>query len=174
MLRLVNRRRTRAMILLAAFAGLRVHEIAKIRGEDFDPAAGSLIVTGKGGKTARLALEDALVEELVATMPRTGWWFPGYGEHADRPITSRAVSHAISGVMKRAGMYNGKPHQLRHFYGTTLVEEGVNLRIVQKLMRHSSVASTQIYTGVTFAQQQVGANTLGVRAILDSLDDVAA
>lgn len=58
----VGARRSRVMIQLAAFAGLRAHEIAKIRGEDVDPMARTLRVTGKGNVTAVLPLHPVLVE----------------------------------------------------------------------------------------------------------------
>lgn len=164
LMRVVNRRRTRMMILLAALAGLRVHEIAKIRGEDFDLDVGSLVVTGKGGKTALIALQDDLVRE-AAEWPRYGFWFPAYGARAGRPISSKSVSSAIGHAMTRAG-FQGTPHQLRHWYGTTLLAEGGDLRVVQELMRHESPATTAIYTQVLLDQQRVAVRRLDLGEIL--------
>ncbi len=164
-----NRRRTRMMILLAAFVGLRVHEIAKIRGEDIDRSTGALTVTGKGGATKIIALDDVILAELDE-WPRVDWWFPGY-KHADRPVLGSGVAEAIMRTMKRAGV-RATPHQLRHFYGTQLVAGDVNLRVVQELMRHASVASTQIYTGVSFAQQREALSTLRASDILAKADAV--
>ncbi len=148
-----NRRRTRAYVLLGALAGLRVHEIAKVRGDDIDPYTHVLTVVGKGGKVAQVPLHDDLVA-LAATMPTTGWWFPSYAVDREH-VSSTAVSQAVSDAMRRAG-FEGKPHQLRHFYGTELVRAGVNLRIVQTLMRHESPATTAIYTKVDFDQLRAG------------------
>jgi integrase/recombinase XerD len=155
----VNRRRTRMMILLAAFGGLRVHEIAKIRGEDVDLDAGALFVTGKGNKTAVIPLHES-VAALALTFPREGYWFPSY-QAAGKPIVSRAVSKAIHDTMKRAGV-KGKPHHLRHFFGTSLCRNGVDLRTVQELMRHSSLSTTQIYVDVSDAQRRDGIDTLRI------------
>jgi site-specific recombinase XerD len=155
LLEAANRRRTRTYILLAAFAGLRVHEIAKIHGRDIDPYTGVLTVTGKGGKTAQVPLHDELLAEATH-YPSDAYWFPAYSQNTKTPhVTSTAVSQAISGAMTRAG-FQGKPHQLRHYYGTELVRAGVNLRIVQTLMRHESPATTAIYTEVDIDQLRDG------------------
>ncbi len=139
--------RTRVMILLAAFAGLRVHEIAKIRGEDIDPMARTLRVTGKGNVTATLPLHPLLVEAAKG-MPRRGWWFPGNSRRAGLPIRSRGVADVIGNAMDRAGIPGGTAHRLRHWYGTALVSSGTDLRTAQTLLRHSSLNTTAIYTQV--------------------------
>ena len=139
------RRNTRAMVLLAALAGLRVHEIAKIRGQDIDRVAGTLRVIGKGGTDETLPLHPML-DTVAADMPTRGYWFPansGIG-----PIRSRSVTDLITAAMRRAGV-PGTPHSLRHWYATTLVDSGADLRTVQELLRHSSIATTQIYTLVS-------------------------
>lgn len=156
LLEAANRRRTRDYILLGALAGLRVHEIAKIHGRDVDPYTHALTVVGKGGKVAVVPLHDGLLP-LVAHYPRDDYWFPAYTR--DGHISAHAVSAAIRGAMLRAG-FDGQPHQLRHFYGTELVRAGVNLRVVQQLMRHESPASTAIYTDVNFDQLRDGIGRL--------------
>jgi len=138
-------RRTKVMILLAALAGLRVSEIARVRGEDIDRDAHRIHIVGKGGKHAWVPLHPLLVE-VAAGMPQTGWWFPGTARPGD-PIRSKSVSDIITGVMRRANIA-GTPHALRHWYATTLLDEGADLRTVQELMRHSSVQTTQVYTKV--------------------------
>ena len=155
LLHAANRRRTRSYILLGALAGLRVHEIAKLHGRDIDPYTGVLTITGKGGKTAAIPLHDRLLEE-ASHYPRDAYWFPAYGKQtSNEHVNAHAVSGAIRSAMVRAGIH-GKPHQLRHFYGTELVRAGVNLRIVQTLMRHESPATTAIYTQVDQDQQRAG------------------
>lgn len=137
-------RRTRAMILLAAFQGLRVHEIAKIKGEHFDLVERTLTVTGKGGRTVVMPLHYRIMQ-LAADMPRRGFWFPG----PDRGHQRReSVGGTIKEAMVRAGV-PGSAHALRHWFGTALTESGVDLRVVQTLMRHRSLATTEIYTAVS-------------------------
>lgn len=138
--------RTRVMILLAALAGLRVSEVARVRGEDIDLAKPVLYTTGKGGKRAMIPLHPLLADAAL-TMPRRGWWFPGNARRAGEPVHSKSVSDIIGNAMRRGGVH-GTPHSLRHWYGTTLLDDGADLRTVQELLRHSSVATTQIYTRV--------------------------
>jgi len=136
-------RLTRAYVLLAAFEGLRVHEIAKVRGEDF--LEGEVLVRGKGGVTSSVPLHP-LVAELVTTMPRTGYWFPSTAEAGH--VSRVSVSLAIGRAMKRAGVA-GTPHGLRHHFGTqALRASGGDLRTTQRVLRHASPATTAIYTQV--------------------------
>lgn len=135
------RRRTRMMAVLGAYAGLRAAEIAAVRGEDVDRLAGLLTVTGKGRRTRRIPLHD---EVLLAAhgWPATGWWFGGRqpGEH----VRAGSVSDTLADAMRTAGI-PGTAHSLRHWFATCLVEEGADLRTVQVLMGHSSLATTQVY-----------------------------
>lgn len=155
LLRIRMHRRTRAMLLLAAFAGLRVHEIAKIRGEHFDLISRRFTVNGKGDHTVTLPLHHMIVE-IAYQMPRTGWWFPG-SDHGHQRRES--VGGTIKEAMTRASVV-GSAHQLRHWFGTALVEAGVDLRTVQELMRHRQLTSTQIYTKVADERRADGINRL--------------
>lgn len=152
--------RTRDMVLLGALAGLRVHEIAKVQGRDFDPEAGTLTVVGKGAKTGIIPAHPALLDR-VSAMP-SGWWFPAQGT-ADRPITGRAVGQAVARAMNRAGV-QGTAHQLRHWYGTHLLDTGADLRTVQELLRHEHISSTAIYTRVPDARRRAAVDRLALPA----------
>lgn len=137
--------RTRSMIALAALAGLRVHEIAKMHGQDVDLEARLLFVEGKGGTRARIPMHEILVT-IAEGMPRDDYWFPAR-RGREGHVHGRSVSTLIGQAMRR----NGVPctaHQLRHWFGTTLVENGANLRTAQTLLRHASIATTQIYVAV--------------------------
>lgn len=136
--------RTLAYVLLGTLAGLRAHEMAKVRGEDV--TAQVFHVLGKGGQSAYVPTHPRLWE-LAQEYPRRGWWFPS-PSRPDRPVTASAVSAAVTKVFARLGI-EGSSHRLRHTYGTALLASGANLRTVQELMRHESVTSTQIYTRVT-------------------------
>lgn len=133
----------RAFLILAMRAGLRAHEIAKIRGEDV--TADAIYVTGKGGKTAMIPTHPH-VWELAQHYPRRGPWFPGRAKGAPS-ITPHAVSVSVARLFTRLGI-DGSVHRCRHYYGTTLLRGGANLRVVQTLMRHDSLATTAGYLGV--------------------------
>lgn len=144
-------RRTRTMILLAAYQGLRVHEIAKMRGEDVDLVGGRLYVVGKGGVDEWLPLHPVIAEEARG-YPRRGYWFLAWKDNrraarGKGPILARSVSTIIGNVMARAGV-PGSAHNIRHWYGTQLVRSGADLRTAQTLLRHASLATTQIYVQV--------------------------
>jgi integrase/recombinase XerD len=148
--------RTRAMILLSAYQGFRASEVAAVHGRDVDLDTNIIRVVGKGGKYAELPLHPT-IRELALTMPRDGFWFPARkrdGEH----VHSRSVSDLMTRAKRRAGIESERltGHSLRHSYGTELVDSGVDVRVVQELMRHESLATTQIYTLVHTRQMREG------------------
>lgn len=134
---------TRAYVLLAAYAGLRVHEIAKVRGEDF--VGDEIVVRGKGGVASTVPIAPILAV-LAESMPRKGYWFASDSKtgHVSRVTVSQAITRAI----RRAGV-SGTPHGLRHHFGTQVLRgTGGDLRTTQRLLRHASPATTAIYTQV--------------------------
>lgn len=138
--------RTRVMILLGALAGMRVSEIARVRGEDIDLDKAVIYMTGKGKKRDALPLHPLLID-AARTMPETGWWFPGQRTRAGKHVGGKSVSGIIGQAMRRARIA-GTAHCLRHWYGSTLLEDGADVRTVQTLLRHRSLATTAIYTKV--------------------------
>lgn len=150
----MGHRHLRAWLLLGLFAGLRVHETAKLRGEDFD--GDTLFVCGKGGQEAFLPVHDRIAE-LAADYPATGAWFPGRAKGST--IKPDVISAATSRHLRVLGI-TGSYHRCRHTYGTALLRSGASLRTVQELMRHESVTSTQIYTQVTDSERVRAINRL--------------
>lgn len=140
-------KRTRAMILLAAYQGLRASEVAAVHSDDIDLHAGTIKIFGKGGRTDYLPLHP-VIRELAATM-NPGWWFPARGGR-DGHIRGQSVSDLLTDARNRAGITDKAltGHSLRHTFGTELVRGGANIRAVQELMRHSSLQTTQRYTQV--------------------------
>lgn len=137
-------RQTRAYVLLAAYEGLRVHEIAKVRGEHV--AGTDLLVFGKGGVSSSVPLHP-IVAELAAAMPPRGYWFPS-SERLAGHVSRITVSQAISRAMRRAGVA-GTPHGLRHHFGTQVLRaSGGDLRTTQRALRHANPSTTAIYTQV--------------------------
>lgn len=139
------RRSTKMMVYLAAFQGLRVHEIAKFRGEDINLPEGNLTVLGKGGKLAILPLHET-VKEFAQYFPEKGFWFPSKPD-TTKPMRPTSVTAGIRRACARAG-FERTAHQFRHWYATALLDSGVDIRYVQELMRHESLSTTQIYTKV--------------------------
>jgi len=146
------RGRTRTAVLLCSYQGLRVHEAAKIRGEDVDLIARTLRVVGKGGVDEVVPLHPLIAAE-AQRYPRRGYWFPSH-TRPGRPIRRESLSAAISRAMHRAGI-PASAHSLRHWYATELLEAGADARTVQTLMRHASLATTAIYTRVSRERQRL-------------------
>lgn len=142
---------TRTRILLGAFVGMRVHEIAKIQGQEFDPIEGRLRITGKGRKTNTVPLHPIIIEDLKQ-YPSRGFFFPSRSNKLPHAGT-HAIRTTITDAFDRVGV-SMTPHQLRHYFATALLSSGVDSRIVQKLMRHENLSTTAQYMGVSITQQQ--------------------
>gem|GEM_PF-715767 len=133
---------TLGYVLLGGYAGLRNHEIAKVRGEDF--AAGVVRVTGKGGVTLDVPLHPLIVD-YAQRMPNRGFWFPS-DSRAEGHVSRVSVGNAITRAIERAGI-TGTPHQLRHHFGTQVLRSSRgDLRLAQRALRHASPATTALYT----------------------------
>jgi site-specific recombinase XerD len=155
--------KTRAMIKLGFYQGFRAGEIAAVHGHDIDLDANTITVVGKADKRATMPLH-AEIRTLALTMPRDDWWFPARNGAAGH-IHSRSVSDLLRRAKERAGITNERltGHSLRHSYGTELVRAGVDLRTVQELMRHESLATTQLYTAIGAEQMRDGLDRLARR-----------
>lgn len=158
-------RRTRAMILLGYYQGFRVSSIARVHGHDIDARTMTIRTVGKGGKARVLPLHP-VIAELAVTMPADSWWFPARRGVPDH-IRPSAVTNLITRAKKRAGILDPDltPHSLRHAFGTDLVEEGVDIRVIKELMMHESLATTQIYTAVSARKKHEGIRTLTARNV---------
>ena len=141
------RRATRTKIIMAVYAGMRVSEIAAFRGEYLDQIGEKIRILGKGGRDDVLPVHRAILEE--ASLYPAGYWFPSPGR-PDAHVSGNSVSTVIS---RRIGV-RVTAHQLRHHFATSLLEHGIDSRIVQTLMRHSSLATTGRYLKVLERQQR--------------------
>ncbi len=141
-------RKTRVMVALHYYLGLRVSEIAAVNGDDIDWENRTLHTIGKGRKPATLPV-PAAVWPLFHQMPRTGYWFPNRTKnklHAagEGHIMGNSVSGLIGEAIKRIGLKH-RPHDLRASLATEMHEAGVSDFIVQRSMRHSNMDTTTKY-----------------------------
>lgn len=145
-----------AFLVLGLYAGFRLHEIAKVRGEDVDET--TTYVLGKGGLAATLPTHPE-VWRIAQRYPREGHWFPSPAEHREH-ITHSAVSQQVTAHMRAHGIENGGAHRLRHTYITRLARKGVQPRIIQDLARHSSLDTTMRYIEVSSAERAAAIRSL--------------
>ena len=153
------RQDTRTKIILGAYAGMRVHEIAKIKGEDISPVAGTITITGKGGRTDTLPAHQLILQQ-ACYYPRRGLWFPSPRDPSV-PVRAKTVSRVISDAFNRADA-PATAHQLRHYFATSLLRAGTDSRVVQSLMRHESLATTGRYLAVDTDQQRAALSGLAL------------
>ena len=132
--------RVTLMLRLAAHAGLRCREIARVHVDDVvvDLVGYSLRVHGKGGRDRLVPITDDLAHEILQ---HDGYVFPGQDNgHLSAAYVSKLISRALPGATA---------HQLRHRYATRAYQlGGRDIRAVQTLLGHASVATTQVYTAV--------------------------
>ena len=151
--------RLTCIIELIYASGLRISELLALplTAMARDPAY--LIVKGKGGKERLAPLNDAAraaVKAYLAERPSflpkgakaSPWLFPSRG--ATGRLTARRVSQLLEDAAIAAGIDRAKvsPHVLRHAFATHLLEGGADLRVIQTLLGHADIATTQIYTHV--------------------------
>ena len=134
-----------AYVRLALYEALRVHEIAHLRGEDFDHDSGWLMVTGKGGVTAPIPIHPEITR-MAEGMPEFGYWFPAPSD-PQRPVSAAAVSRTIGNALREVGS-PASAHQLRDTAATRMQRQVKDLRVTQAMLRHRNVRSTQKYTKV--------------------------
>jgi integrase/recombinase XerD len=149
-------RRDRAILELFYASGLRLSELCQLRLETIDLEAGFLRVTGKGNKTrvtrfggkARECIEDYLTNErpgLVTRRTSSHVFLSVRGG----PLSPDRVRQIVKNRAKMAGIaQNMYPHLLRHSFATHLLEGGADLRVIQELLGHADISTTQIYTHV--------------------------
>jgi site-specific recombinase XerD len=142
--------RDRALIELLYSTGLRVSELVSLQGRDLDEANGMLTVRGKGGKDRRVPVGRPALGALAAyrgrPLPRGEPLFPGRNGALSVRTVQRVVASHLARVARRAKL---SPHVLRHSFATHLLDRGAELRAVQELLGHATLASTQVYTHVT-------------------------
>jgi integrase/recombinase XerD len=137
--------------------GVRVAELAAVRDEDIDLRAGVVAITGKGDRQRRVYIPEGEIRDVLATYrsarderiretdaflvnSRGAAASPQYVRRLIRDLAEKAS------IVKRV-----TPHMFRHSLATYLLEEGVDIRYVQRLLGHRSIATTEIYTHVADA-----------------------
>jgi integrase/recombinase XerD len=150
--------RNRALLELLYSTGSRISEAVGLDVDDIDTQARSVLLSGKGGKQRLVPVGRPAVQALDAYLVR------GRPELARRGRGTPAIFLNVRGgrlsrqsawqvlqdAAERAGIKSGvSPHMLRHSFATHLLEGGADVRVVQELLGHASVTTTQIYTLVT-------------------------
>jgi len=151
LLRAVRNLKHRTVALVLYGAGLRISEALALQLRDVDSARMVLTVRhGKGDQDRQVGLSGVLLDALRvywrAYRPMD-WLFPGQKE--GQPMGPETIQRALKAARLKAGIAKpATPHTLRHSYATHLMEAGTDLRVIQTLLGHRSLRTTQIYTHV--------------------------
>ena len=147
--------RDRAILELMYGSGLRVSEVAGVTVDRVDLDRGRVTVVGKGDKEREVPLGDPARQAVVAWLTVRSVLAPGEADELfinrrGRPIGPRDIRRLV-GRYGRAALSGRRvtPHTLRHSFATHLLEGGADIRAVQEMLGHASVATTQRYTHVS-------------------------
>ncbi len=161
--------RNRAIVLTLFTAGLRVGELTGLRWHDLDAEEGTLKVLGKGSRERLAFISPETLDALnsyrqqwVVLLQRNRQRFPKASQckherplptdslwlsHTGRPLSARSVARMLASLGEHTGLTQVvHPHIFRHSFATHLLNHNVDLRVVQELLGHVSIRSTQIYT----------------------------
>jgi integrase/recombinase XerC len=152
--------RDRAILETLYATGMRVGELCGLRVADYNPDAMEMRVWGKGSKERIVLLSSPANDRLKEYLTKQWSQLSGKGEPQGddplflsremTPLSSRSVHRLVLKHARAAGIDKPiTPHTLRHTFATHLLEGGADLRVVQDLLGHSSISTTQIYTHVS-------------------------
>lgn len=137
-----------AAVLLLVSVGLRVGELVQLRASDFDADSGALRIRGKGRRERCAFVVDKRLKDIIARLA-------GRSEkcHLLAPIGTIWSTQWVRRELRRFSLAAGierrvTPHMLRHTCATLLLEDGVDLRFLQRLLGHENIATTAIYAHV--------------------------
>ncbi len=152
--------RNAAMLELLFATGLRVSELCSLNAEYIDLNNGSILIMGKGAKERVLQIGNPEVisvlrhyaEENAARIRESGCFFVN---RLSSRISEQSVRFLIKRLCTKAAIgQNITPHMFRHSFATLLLEEDVDIRYIQRMLGHSSILTTQIYTYVAMEKQR--------------------
>ena len=152
--------RNAAIIELLFATGLRVSELCSLNTQHIDFGNGSIRIMGKGAKERILQIGNQEVltilsryaEENTAHIQKTGYFFLN---RLSSRLSEQSVRFLIKRLCAKAEVgRNITPHMFRHSFATLLLEEDVDIRYIQRMLGHSSILTTQIYTQVTVEKQR--------------------
>lgn len=151
LLECVRRRRHRVLLTTIYATGLRVSEAVHLGVADIDSAQMTIrVARGKGNKQRLVPLSPALLQELREWWREhrnPQWLFPG--NRPGRPLNTSSVQIACRQAVDRAGLPpRVTAHTLRHTFATELLEAGIDLLTIQKILGHADLKTTLIYTHV--------------------------
>jgi integrase/recombinase XerD len=149
--------RDRALLELLYSSGARISEVVGLDVDDVDTADRTVLLDGKGGKQRLVPVGRPALSALDAYLVRARPVFAARGRGSPgvflnsrgTRLSRQSAWSTLKSAAERAGIGGVSPHVLRHSFATHLLEGGADVRVVQELLGHASVTTTQVYTLVT-------------------------
>ena len=146
------------VIELLFMTGVRISELCELHKDSIDLSKGIICVYGKGAKERIIPIGNANVLQLLQKYKEEfekeieeNFFVNRYGE----PLSTQTVRLMLKHYTKAAGIEQHiTPHMIRHSFATLLLERGVDIRVIQQLLGHASIVTTQIYTNVASEQKK--------------------
>lgn len=131
--------------------GVRISELIGIKLSDINRTKGTITIIGKGNKEREVPMNEKLLNQITlyyrAYKPKK-WLFEN--DISNLQYSKRSVGQFLKYFKKKAGIKSVvSPHKFRHSHATALLEQGTDLRIIQKELGHNTIKTTQIYTHVS-------------------------
>ena len=148
--------RDRALFELAYSSGLRLSELSGLDLDSIDPVAGEVRVMGKGAKERIVPVGKPALDAIEAWLAVRTRFRPRepqalFLSRSGRRIAPRAIQRSLAArAIKRGLSRHVHPHMLRHSFASHLLQSSGDLRAVQEMLGHASIASTQVYTHLDF------------------------
>lgn len=145
-----------AIVELLLGTGIRISELCNLKQSDVDLIGGNLLIHGKGSKERILSMGNPTLLSALsnyATIPKvyTDYFF----SRKNHRLSEQSVRQMLNKYRKEAKISQHiTPHMFRHSFATLLLEQDVDIRYIQKLLGHSSISVTEIYTFVSSAKQR--------------------
>ncbi len=174
--------RDQAILELLYASGLRASELVSLTFQNIDIRNRVIRVIGKGNKqrivpfsnSAKIALQnyfDMCRNNLVSKDKSNKMNTYVFLNNNGKQLTSRGLEYVLKEIEKKSNCYMKlHPHKLRHSFATTMLSNGADLRVIQELMGHESIGTTQIYTHVSYTQMKEVYNNCFPRAKINKKD----
>lgn len=149
-----------AVIELLFATGIRISELCSLRPSDIDMKSHNILIYGKGAKERILQIENPEVILAITSYQKTfkkdievcGYFFVNRLQHK---LSDQSVRFMINHYAELAGIEQHiTPHMFRHSFATLLLEQDVDIRYIQRMLGHSSISTTEIYTHVSNTKQK--------------------
>ena len=161
------------IISLLLSTGIRISELCHIHLKDINLSNKTLHIIGKGKKERILFLGDQKTFNLLETYinktrnESNDFLFPG--KHSLKPLSEQSVRLVIKRIVEQNNFSRTiTPHMFRHSFATMLLDSDVDIRYIQQILGHSSIAITQIYTHVSHSKQKEILSSFNLVSVIHS------